>query len=295
MTRDYYIKCAPIYDELVVAAKYSNKIELQLLDAYDGTAAQQAFYLNLIKTIPAEVLAVHTPLRKSTGGDTDLSYLHLPQVAYDFNRTCELASELASLYRKKVLVICHYGGAAESDPNLSLILRTLSDALHRYPDIKIGVENVVPLVKNGTQWAGRPGTLDEVPRLLHLFWQEYGQTPRLGSVLDTCHAMVTQRFMRLCGGMEYDLTWYFCLFQDTLIHLHVANARDLGYGPGEHGCVFDVTRDAATLQEFASGYHRYGNGATMAIEVWEPNYLSRPHYQQTKEAVEVYLKEGIHS
>ena len=151
----------------------------------------------------------------------------------------------------------------------------------KYPNLEFVIENVTARFQH-------PFDNIEFAKMINL--------PNIGTVLDICHMYITLTLLnRLAEPYRYPTFTHedvFRNYQDTIKHVHLNNAIDVGegYGRGEgHGVPFlaDSKSDMVLLDEFFELYKKYANGATITIEVREDDYIRNPNLDKTLKSVKM--------
>lgn len=228
-------------------------IELQLLGELlkkDSSGmyreAEEIWNLSDFDHIP--VRAVHAPL--VSGSDLTLEKmtstgLFPPTILYN---TCEIAEHFGRHSGGDIPVIVHTELAVDDNfitTGMYPEIRAMIDhALKAYLHVTICIENVTPLrgiplhgLFLSNNFAG-----DNVSLVKAL--SKDLKTDRIGTVLDTCHAMITAKYMealyRVVGIPTPDLSLkhFFSINRGVCKLIHLAGMRGSGYGGDNHGTPF---------------------------------------------------------
>lgn len=276
-------------EQLKHAAKLNNRIEIQLLKDFGTNEWRTDSFFQFLKENPqVSIDFLHTPLKGAE--EVDLIDIHADEIYSIFSQTFAFASEIQSVTNKPITVVCHYSGSFERLKNnecaLSTFIFKFASLINSYPEVKVAIENIIPITENGETREG--GFKTDNVELVKFLRQILHAEDRIFTVLDTCHAIVTDRTMQLCGLPRVPLEMFFKENQDTIALVHLANVRNLGYRNFEHGIGFTSPEDAHLLNEIDSLYKQFGNNCAVTIEVQERDYLERFEYQATVNALMKY-------
>ena len=273
-------------------------IELQLLgelynfDTKEIKKATDIFNLSKFEKYPITV--VHSPLQPGYG-DITLEMMCGCQEGKLLDQVCFIANYFGSKQHKQITVVVHtemYLGflKALGEP-LDKITFFLQRMLEIYPYIRIGIENVTPckLKNDGVLRLANNYKFDNVE--LVNYFRDRLHTTRIGTVLDTCHAMLAKKYLMALyteiGDRiteDYTLNAYFEANKDVCFLIHLADYAGSGYGPKRHGILFTPDR-AYKCNEILGLYHKYKYSCPITIEVSEDDYLVCDSYRKTREIV----------
>ena len=263
--------------------------------------AWEIFDLNSFAVYP--IKAVHLPLLNYIGQqDVNLEDLCETHFAL-LDQAFYIANYFGKHQKEKVLVIVH----SETSLNKLLLnvdgwrrmVNAIGCLLFKYPYTELGIENVAPVC----------GVL---PKNIHMFSNFYNdnieictelrkelKTDRIGTVLDTCHAMITKKYMDIIQkeytGKEcdfYNLETFFKINKDYIKLIHLANMNGNGYGFGNHGARFD-SNSKDKLEEIITYYNKYNYNCPVTLEINEKDYLLCDEYRITKETLDDVLKQKL--
>jgi sugar phosphate isomerase/epimerase len=125
--------------------------------------------------------------------------------------------------------------------------------------------------------------------------------PRVGTCLDTCHAMMEtelMRWMRMYLGFKQDdidkfkptnIEDFFEENKDTIKWMHLANSKSHGLGKC-HGLPF-TELDIDCLRNILRLYRKYKYNCPMVIEVREEDYSDAKNYATTCQMIDMVLQE----
>ena len=296
-----YAKAALDRTQIDVKTKIGcDGIEIQLLDEivddYRGIYKNIYSVFDLKQFENDNIRAVHVPICKH-GVDMTLEQLSDTQDFMLLYNTCELANYYGEHQGKRVTVIVH------SDISLEFI-EGLGDTLHRiehcinkllttFPTIRIGIENSPPFLnvreKTVSHFCNNFGTENValVQRIKHDI-----STERVGTVLDTAHAMLAEKYINAIfkemGDIDppdMSLDRFFRENAQDCFLVHLADILDSGFGPGKHGIPFkETTRDRC--YNVLKLYAKYGYKCPVTLEVEETDYNVSDGYESTKKVVD---------
>ncbi|MBU3182761.1 hypothetical protein [Clostridium psychrophilum] len=261
-----------------------NNIEVQLFEGFYGEEISLDEYLDTIINSGLNISVIHTPLVEGEAVEIDRFYEK--RIKNVFYKTCELSNMLGTKLKKNILVIVHCSMSFKEDiknPNkIKLIDDTLLYALNKYSNISIAIENVTPIVTNRTGFYGRGGFLNDSCLYVSYFINKYGFKDRIGTVLDTCHALTTIKLLQYCK-IDVTLEQYFDWNKQNVKLIHLANIGDNGYGKDNHGIGFIEGDDLVVLNDIMKLYFKYNYSCPITIEVIEKEYINPLNYLKTKE------------
>lgn len=116
------------------------------------------------------------------------------------------------------------------------VLNSVGCLLLKYPYTELAIENITP-VRNAHQkplYRSNNYKFDNVVMAKELRKQLH--TDRVGTVLDICHARITDRYMnelyKILGDEpeDYSLDNFFKLNKDVIKLIHLADMRGSGFG-----------------------------------------------------------------
>lgn len=264
----------------------NGNIEIQLFREFDCRVSIDELYKRTISIPDIRVLAVHSPI--IDGEDVNVEFINNTDDYRRIMSTIALANKLAEYYNERVKVIIH--SALESELFIKLpsvyndILAFFSKALVRYPLVDFCIENVVPMKisRKGNIYLRNNYLFDGVNLVKRL--NGYFKTDRFGTVLDTCHAIVSIRGLKnyFKGypdiAESFTLEEYFKENKDCIKLVHLANVVDLGYNKGTHGVLFK-DEDMPLMDEIMDLYKKYEYDCDITIEILEEDYVKNENYK----------------
>ena len=273
-------------------------IEIQLLsELVDGRVgryfkADEAFELDKFNEYPVKV--VHCPLLSSYGlADVNIESF----VSRDFSlleQVCYIADYFGKIQSISVLVVIHSEMNMDNMIAVNILDRVVNIVgymIMKFRNIEIVLENVTPLRKvyKGEIYLSNNFHFDNI-KITNYIRKELN-TERVGTCLDTCHAMIADKYMkeiyRILGDLEYkdfSLESFFDFNKDVIKLIHLSDVNGNGYGRGKHGIRFtDKTKDR--LKYIIDLYKKYGYTCPITLEVEETDYLICDGYKETRETL----------
>jgi len=228
-----------------------------------------------------QVVVVHTPIRQ----EYNLEGLNTSEGKYIINKTCELANKMGEIQGGSVHVVVHaehnlrqlqdYGMIREIDNEIRNILEN-------YKFITLNIENLTMVGYNQGNFVLRNTHQFSTVELCKFLRKEL-ETERIGTVLDTCHALSTIYSMRdlVNNGIQNTITLedYIEVNLPYMNVMHLANS--IGYGMGEdHGVPFVTTADVKVLEDVIEQLLHSGYNRVVTIEMVEEDYLNSVNFER---------------
>jgi sugar phosphate isomerase/epimerase len=282
---------ANIYDKVLKGAP---AIELHLEEDFVNNSLM--WDQQIVQDVP--IAAVHAPLIK--GDDINIE---IPHNRVTLIKTCDLARKIADAQGHSVMVICHLG----TDPDILMqlgvyedLVSFMRDLADTYEMLEFAVENV-PLFDSETpNFEGHVGfrtiRFDSAVRFVNDVCH-----PRVGTCLDTCHAIMDINLMNSLGDYlyitnnKYDellnngLAKFFDANKNVIKWMHLSNAKSHGLA-NQHGLPF-TDDDLNILQIILQLYFHCGYQCPVVLEVREKDYSDAQNYLITRKNLENQLKE----
>lgn len=275
---ELFAKAASTVDEMEEKLRRGAEgIEIQLLTP-DDPFFRGGWVDSVGTELAAKVRAVHLPLSGKCGyGNYPVE---TPEGLAILEETCRVATELMSLTEAEMHVICHY---ASLKPVLikmgtyRFIAAYIRKIAEQYRDVHICIENTPFDFLN---WDNDNVELAE----------DIG-SPNVGTCLDTCHALITEKMTRvtahLTGKEPMALERIFRANSETCRHMHLCGAKDTGSGYGRgrgHGTPFDGPGDPDLLKLIRLS-ERYLVKPDIVLEVREDDYFNCEGYSTARRNV----------
>lgn len=292
---DVYAKSSMSHDQIKSKLNIGcDGIEIQLLgELVDPltnkyTSINQAFDLKQYKDYPIKV--IHSPI---VSGDLDFNLEQINNLndRILFYNICELAEYFGKLQNQDILIVIHSEMSLKELKIigiLNLIIPVLDTVLKLFPHIKIAIENTTPAhTKNGMLKLSNNFNGENVELVKYI--KDKICTDRIGTVLDTCHAMISNKYMNSTYpyntfDINYDLRRFFEINKDEIFLIHLANA--IGNGDGEnHGTIFENEKECFNILDL---YKEFNYKCPITLEVQEKDYLINNNYKHIKAQVDKY-------
>lgn len=277
-------------------------IEIQLITELVNGAVGKYFYakdvydLSLLKKY--NIKAVHAPLLGNYGiPDVNIESLCDSSDFLLLDQVCYIANLAGEYHDRTILVVIHSESCRN---NMMLIgdtwkrvINCVGCLLFKYPRIEICIENVTPLRNVGKRlhlcnnfYLDNVEVVKELRKQLH--------TDRIGTVLDVCHAEITNSvykaiygvFAENLNGDDYSMPIFFEGNKDVCKLIHLSNTIGTGYGRSRHGQPFS-DETYPMMQYYLDLYREYEYTCPITLEVAENDYLNCLGY---KESLRLYNK-----
>lgn len=276
-------------------------IEIQLLaELINGEVghyhkAEDVYNLDDFKDYNIEV--IHAPILSWYGlSDVTLEDFVDEDMIF-LEQVFKVADYFGKLHNRRTLIVIHSETTVRLMKALGDIwgraIKFLGYLLLKYPNTEVGIENVTPL-----RGISKPIYLcnnfkfDNVEMAKTL--REELNTDRIGTVLDTCHAKISKKYMNVIyeaiGDIEpenYDLEEYFKANKDTIKLIHLADFKGNGYGKGKHGTKL-CDENIDFVEEFISLYNKYEYTCPITLEVEESDFILSSNYKESKQVIDRY-------
>lgn len=182
------------------------------------------------------------------------------------------AYHIAEYYHAALIVHCGTNFDNISQKTLVNILQLME----RHKDVPLLIENVVPVRAYEPQLVMCEGNFnpDSTPNLVRQLRELTGRDD-IYSVLDTCHAEMTIRFMQTINTPSHPtvtLEDYFKVHEDTVGLFHFSRLVGNGYGKDHAQPFWDDYVDNQVMRQYLELYRRYGHNAPITLEVMEDDY-----------------------
>lgn len=217
-------------------------------------------------------------------------------------KTCEFARRIADEQNHPIVVICHLSSSPTWLRKFGLYESAvffMKDLANAYQQLEFAIENV-PMMLNPTKTLNiefRPinftSTVEFVNDVNH---------PRVGTCLDTCHAMMDINTVgalssylpmssdEFGGSTQINMASFFQANQKTIKWMHLANAKGHGFNDN-HGLPFTKSEnDVETLSCILRLYDKYQYHCPISIEVRELDYSNAINFAETFVNIKQLLK-----
>lgn len=215
-----------------------------------------------------------------------------------------LAQYCANVWGHRVLVVIHcslsYYDFLEYELFRKHLVKSLDFFFSKYSDVDMAIENVIPL-EYYPDFGKSPflcnGTFSDTADIVVWLQKHFGE--RVGSVLDTCHALMTEKYMNLLLGaadflpyenrpahIDYKIDRYFQMNQSICKLIHLNDFIDNGYQQN-HGTVFQTQEK---LNMILNLYQKYNYNCPLTLEIREDDYTNCVNYRKLKRMIEHWEK-----
>jgi hypothetical protein len=283
-------KSGPFYDDIIEKYKKDcSNIEIQLLNFLSDKDILD--YFNNITKTKSNIYVIHMPLIKEV--DLNLEYFTYPKYKETFLRVCKLSQMLANYYKHDITIIIHNGSTLDFYEKIPKLLECIIDlfnnVLSKFKNISFAIENIIPfIIKDNNLIESTNGYLNENV-IIAKYLNKVCIKKAFGTVLDTCHAMITIKLIKKLFDNknyldydEYNLESFFHQNRDTIKVIHLSNVKEFGYNKFEHGTPF-LDEDMDQLSKIVDLYKKYNYDCFVTIEVFEKDYLNRINFEKTRD------------
>ena len=271
-------------------------IELQLYEEFYVSPKSIKTYgwgsfVNLPRLVQYPITSIHMPIRKEY--NTNFENLLVTDHSNVFSNICSLANAIGQARSSRILVVMHcemgYNQLNETGL-LEIIAEKLRIILAKYPYVELGIENLMPIVTKDNKAGFRNGFGDSNVQLVKDLRARL-RINRIGTVLDTCHALSSIRIMQdiytnilnmpdAMYGMEY----YMRSNAGVCSEIHLASVRGFGFNEADHGIAFDE-QSPMSIEAFVEMYKNMHYECPICIEMREQDYCDRLNFIKTREDV----------
>ena len=266
-------------------------IEIQLLSELKNNEE-----INLKNFENLKIKAVHVPNIDMTA-DVLIDYISNEEYHKYIRETCQIANYFGEKQEELIIVIIHSEIDFEHLMKTKILYESIKEnirnLLSEFPYIKIGIENVLPIqIKPDKDLRTCNNFKSDNIKLINKLKEDIG-TERLGAVLDTCHAMMSEKYILALfkelniEPKEYSLNEFFKEYKDTCILIHLSDFKKNGFGKEHHGIQFSKNTKEKCF-EILDLYKKYNYTCPITLEVAETDYLKCDGYKNTKEIVDSY-------
>lgn len=217
-----------------------------------------------------------------------------------------LAQYCAEIWKHRVLVVIHCGLSMYDFMEYELFRQVLESRLgalfEEYPLVDMAVENVVAMEykPDREEWPRLcNGIFLDIVEIVRYLRERFGE--RIGSVLDTCHAMMTEKYMSvwlkeadfypkdgetLPEKINYRIENYFRANQRICKLIHFNDFVGNGYQIN-HGTAFV---DQAKVDHLLGLYRKYQYDCPLTLEIREDDYENCVNFRSAKRMIEDNLQ-----
>lgn len=282
-------------------------IEVQLLgemivDRKNGKykSAEESYDLSLLSK--HEIRVVHAPIVKGLG-DITLERMADDVDGYLMDQIFFIAEEASKFHGRNTMVVMHseefYDRLSDMGDSWKRIVEKVALMLQRYPHTELLIENVSPLrdIGKGKELhLANNCTFDNVTMVNHL--RNEISTDRIGTCLDTCHQMLTEKYLTVIYQAvadvpcpNYSIGHFVDINKNFLKLVHLCDMTGSGYGSGRHGVPFHMG-SYPKLAKILKTFEDAKVDCPLTLEVEETDFSVCSGYKNTKEQVDRYFKES---
>lgn len=279
-------------------------IEIQLLDELvNGSLgnyhkAEDVFKLDTFTKYP--IRAVHAPLL-SHFGHTEVNLENfVDKDLLLFDQVFYIANYFGKIQQRPIVVVIH----TETDYlTLTLInnvwqqvVTALGSLLLKYPYTEVVIENVAPLRDSNTDNIHLCNNIkfDNIQMAMKL--REELNTDRIGTCIDTCHAMLSEKYMKALfremgtHDEDYSLDAFFRENAKCVKLIHLCDYELDGYTKGTHGTRF-CEKNKDKLKDIVDLYYKYNLDCPVTLEIGETDYYISDGYADSYRTLQEVLGE----
>lgn len=241
------------------------------------------------------VEAVHVPFY-GDGQVMNMEHVFGREDVSPIRNVFRLAQYCADIWKHRVLVIIHSSLSYYDYMQYEILRRRLIEVLKQffaeYPMVDLAVENVVPMEykQNGKESPRLcNGIFTDLTRIVCSLREQFGE--RVGTVLDLCHAAMTEKYMKVLlqaaeflpqgnppEHLDYSMEHYFKIHRGICRLIHFNDFTGNGYMQN-HGTPFQDPEKAAAWMRL---YEKYEYNCPLTLEIREENYKDCVNYRKTK-------------
>ena len=254
-------------------------IELQLFSDFLTQTNEEVF--KLVTSIEGlHVSSIHSPLL--TDCELEIEDIADSNTRYPLLKTFYLADMLGEHFGMMMPVVVHATSnitdLMRKKDTLYTIGREIDIALQLFPHLEICIENTIPVISKGDRYETKNSFLYDTVEICK-FLRNHLKTDRIYTVLDTCHALTSIRFMKetqnYTNMSAVSLEEFFRQNGELTRIIHLNNVIDLGLKPGQHSVTFlpNSVDDTILLKHITDYIQTYTPQAECVLEVNEEEYL----------------------
>lgn len=283
-------KVTPLKDRKDRMAEY---VEIHLMDTEPSTPKEVEIMTRNIAESGLKAVVIHSPMDRkyileSFGNKEANERMHL---------VSKLAQNMHELNGEEIVVVIHQELSMEQLKDFGMIKRItglMAELLKAYPNVKFAIENLQLIGIEGGQLISSGGFYD-TPVKIAQYLRNKLNTDRIGTVLDTCHALSSVRIVKSLKEFNYYsdlcLEQYLEEYSDTLFLVHLSNAFNIGFDM-DHGRGFDSEEDIILLRNILTKICDIGYQGPITLETLENDPdKEAPMYSLLKVGIDSILKE----
>ena len=246
--------------------------------------------------------AIHAPLLKGLGDMTLENMMDIEDCSV-LSEMAHVANEIGKKFNRVITLIVHSEQLVTTMKDVggiySKIVRSLDSLLNNYGYVRVGIENVSPIRELSVDNLSLSNNFDYNNVVLANMLRNELKTNRVGTILDTCHAMITEKYIqgiyKIIDDSDYlvpelSMARFFLENGDTIFHIHLCDMAGCGYGKGRHGIPFtEATKDK--LFSILDLYTKYRYDCPLCLEVEELDGFDEcTGFRSTKALVDEYFR-----
>lgn len=241
------------------------------------------------------VEAVHVPFY-ADGQVMNIEHVFSHEDVSPIRHVFRLAQYCAEIWKHRVLVVIHCSLSYYDYMQYELLRRQLTKKLRQffeqYPMVDLAIENVIPMeYKQNSAESPRlcNGTFTDLARIVYDLREQFGE--RVGTVLDLCHAAMTEKYMKvlleaadflphesLPEHLDYSMEHFFRIHQGICRLIHFNDFTGNGYLQNHGTPLQDKDKAAAWMRL----YEKYAYDCPLTLEIREEDYNNCVNYKKTK-------------
>lgn len=249
------------------------------------------------------VEAVHVPFYED-GQVMNMEHIFSHEDVSPVRNVFRLAQYCADIWKHRILVVIHTSLSYFDFIEYELFRRRLEHVLQKFfddfPMVDLAVENVVPMeYKEDSGKSPRlcNGIFTDLTEIVGYLRERFGE--RVGSVLDICHAAMTEKYLTALLAaadflpqtsrpkhLDYGMEHYFQMNQGICKLIHFNDFTGNGYMEN-HGTAFQDQKKVEALLEL---YRKYQYDCPMTLEIREEDYRNCINYRKTKAMLAPFLE-----
>lgn len=265
-----------------------------------GSCFETCYLQELFTMYNIEV--VHVPFY-ANGQVMNMEHIFQHKDVSPIRNVFRLSQYCADIWKHRVLVVIHCSLSFFDFMEYELLRSRLECILRQFftdfPMVDLGIENVIPMEYDEKSIESPRlcnGIFTDLANIVCCLRETFGT--RIGSVLDICHAAMTEKYMaallhaadylpqkNLPEHLDYSIGHYFEIHKDICKLIHFNDFAGNGYAQN-HGTVFQDPNKAAEMIRL---YRKYAYHCPLTLEIREDNYKDCINYRQTKAMLEPLL------
>ena len=249
--------------------------------------------------------AVHVPW--INGQMLNMEHIFQHEDLSPIENVFRLGQYCADIWGHRELIVIHCSLSMFDFMEYELFRKRLAEALRRlfdkYPQVDMAIENVIPMeYKPSRKEAPRlcNGIFTDTAEIAGYLREQFGE--RVGTVLDTCHAAMTEKYLTaylkwadflkpemnsiMTEELDYGMEHYFRMNQGICKLIHFNDFIGNGYQEN-HGTGFDSQEKVDGILDL---YRKYGYDCPLTLEIREEDYEDCVNYRNTKALIEDWVQ-----